>query len=45
MIDNLLVHHYKKVDNSRVYDKLKEIDCFERFIKELEALLLLPPPI
>jgi uncharacterized protein YutE (UPF0331/DUF86 family) len=42
---NLLVHHYKKVDNSRVYDKLKEIDCFERFIKELEALLLVPPPI
>jgi len=36
---NLLVHHYKKVDNSRVYDKLKEIDCFERFIKELEILI------
>lgn len=34
---NLLVHHYIKVDDNRVYDKLKEIDCFERFISELEG--------
>ncbi len=36
---NLLVHHYIKVDDNRVYDKLKEIDCFERFIQELEMFL------
>lgn len=36
---NLLVHHYIKVDDDRVYDKLNEIDCFERFIQELEAVV------
>ncbi|ODS31120.1 MAG: hypothetical protein SCARUB_03766 [Candidatus Scalindua rubra] len=36
---NLLVHHYIKVDNERVYEKLKEIDCFEDFIKELETII------
>jgi len=36
---NLLVHHYIKVDNERVYDKLNEIDCFERFIQELEGVV------
>lgn len=36
---NLLVHHYIKVDDERVYDKLGEIGCFERFIKEIEVLI------
>jgi uncharacterized protein YutE (UPF0331/DUF86 family) len=36
---NLLVHHYIKVDDERVYDKLAEIGCFERFIRELELLI------
>jgi uncharacterized protein YutE (UPF0331/DUF86 family) len=36
---NLLVHHYIKVDDERVYDKLNEIDCFERFIQELEDIV------
>ncbi len=36
---NLLVHHYIRVDDDRVYDKLNEIDCFERFIQELEAVV------
>lgn len=36
---NLLVHHYIKVDDERVYDKLAEIECFERFIRELETLI------
>lgn len=35
---NLLVHHYVKVDDERVYEKLKEIDCFENFIKDLKAI-------
>ena len=36
---NLLVHHYVKVDDERVYDKLNEIDCFERFIHEIEEVV------
>jgi len=36
---NLLVHHYIKVDDERVYDKLSELDCFDRFIKDLEDLI------
>lgn len=36
---NLLVHHYIKVDDERVYEKLSEIDCFERFIEELEVII------
>ncbi|MDI6728781.1 MAG: DUF86 domain-containing protein [Thermodesulfovibrionales bacterium] len=36
---NLLVHHYIKVDDDRVYDKLNEIDCFERFIQELKDIV------
>jgi uncharacterized protein YutE (UPF0331/DUF86 family) len=36
---NLLVHHYIKVDNEQVYDKLKEIDSFEKFCDELNNLL------
>jgi uncharacterized protein YutE (UPF0331/DUF86 family) len=36
---NLLVHHYIKVDDKRVYEKLYEIDCFEEFIKDLEKLV------
>ena len=36
---NLLVHHYIKVENERVYDKLKEIDCFDRFIEEIEMII------
>ncbi len=36
---NLLVHHYVKVDNEQVYEKLSEIDCFERFCYELNNFL------
>lgn len=36
---NLLVHHYIKVDDERVYDKLNEIDCFEKFVQELEDIV------
>ncbi|MBA2124548.1 hypothetical protein B9J78_06430 [bacterium Unc6] len=36
---NLLVHHYVKVDNEQVYEKLSEIDCFEKFCDELNNLL------
>ena len=32
---NLLVHHYIKVDDERVYEKLDELSCFEDFINEL----------
>lgn len=28
-----------KVDDEQVYDKLNEIDCFERFIQELGAVV------
>lgn len=28
-----------KVDDARVYDKLGEIDCFERFMKEIEGVI------
>ncbi|MBI4378389.1 MAG: DUF86 domain-containing protein [Nitrospinae bacterium] len=34
---NLLVHHYIKVDDARVYEKLSETDTFEEFIQSLEA--------
>lgn len=37
---NLLIHHYIKVDDARVYDKLNEIDCFERFIQEIENVVM-----
>jgi uncharacterized protein YutE (UPF0331/DUF86 family) len=36
---NLLVHHYIKVDDERVYEKLDEISCFEDFINELAAAI------
>lgn len=36
---NLLVHHYIKVDDGRIYDKLAEIDCFEEFIRELNTAI------
>ncbi len=36
---NLLVHHYIKVDDDRVYEKLNEISCFEDFIDELAAAI------
>ncbi|MBM4135720.1 MAG: DUF86 domain-containing protein [Nitrospira sp.] len=36
---NLLVHHYIKVDDERVYEKLYEIDCFEEFINDLKKLV------
>lgn len=36
---NLLVHHYIKVEDDRVYDKLKEIDCFERFVEEIGRVI------
>lgn len=36
---NLLIHHYIKVDNEQVYGKLKEIDCFDDFIKELDKVI------
>ncbi len=36
---NLLVHHYIKVDDERVYEKLNEIDCFGDFINELAAAI------
>jgi uncharacterized protein YutE (UPF0331/DUF86 family) len=36
---NVLVHHYIKVDNEQVYNKLKEIDIFEKFCDELNKLL------
>ncbi len=36
---NLLVHHYIKVDDERVYEKLAETDCFEEFIKELNTAI------
>lgn len=36
---NLLVHHYIKVDDERVYDKLGEIECFEIFMQELEGVI------
>lgn len=35
---NLLVHHYIKVDNERVYEELNNIDCFEEFLKSLDIL-------
>lgn len=36
---NLLVHHYIKVDDERVYEKLDEISFFEDFINELAAAI------
>ncbi|GAB4414481.1 MAG: DUF86 domain-containing protein [Thermodesulfovibrionales bacterium] len=36
---NLLVHHYIKVNDEKVYDKLSEIDCFERFMEEIEKII------
>ncbi len=36
---NLLVHNYVKVDNEQVYEKLNEIDYFEKFCAELSSLL------
>lgn len=36
---NLLVHHYIKVDDERVYEKLSEISCFEDFINELATAI------
>lgn len=36
---NLLVHHYIKVDDSKVYDKLHEIYCFENFLEELQIVI------
>lgn len=37
---NLLVHHYIKVDNERVYEKLKDIDVFLEFLGKLGETLL-----
>lgn len=31
---NLLVHHYVKVDDERVYEMIREINCFEAFANE-----------
>lgn len=36
---NLLVHHYVKVDDSKVYEKLSEINCFEEFLSQVNLLL------
>ncbi len=36
---NLLIHHYIKVSDERVFDKLKETDCFERFLREIDMLI------
>lgn len=36
---NLLVHHYIKVDDSKVYEKLFEIKCFDEFLEGLNYLL------
>jgi uncharacterized protein YutE (UPF0331/DUF86 family) len=37
---NLLIHHYIKVDNERVYEKLNDIDVFLEFLGELGENLL-----
>ncbi|WP_297211386.1 MULTISPECIES: type VII toxin-antitoxin system HepT family RNase toxin [Thermodesulfovibrio] len=36
---NLLVHHYVKVDDSKVFEKLSEIKCFEEFLDQLNLLI------
>ncbi len=37
---NLLVHNYIKVKDELVYEKLNELECFEKFIKDLEKIIL-----
>lgn len=36
---NLLVHHYVKVDDARVYEQLGKIDAFEVFLCGLARLV------
>lgn len=36
---NLLVHHYIKVDDEIVYEKLSELECFERFVDDLKKVI------
>lgn len=36
---NLLVHHYIKVEDGRVYDMLSEIGCFADFLSQLENVI------
>lgn len=40
---NLLVHHYIKVDDSKVFEKLSEINCFEEFLEQLNLIIKSQP--